>query len=258
MQGKKKKPMSKEAYQDDIFILRVQNWQTADKYAVCFSRSHGKIAFIAFGARYPRSTYGRLIQPFAQLSAQFTPGARIDTLRQCESLFLPEAVDVETLAYGAVIAEVTENLTSEQEPEEEVYNLLLQAYRLLGERNKRIVTLSTLLKLLVCCGFTPELTACTSCHEEITKDGYFSLAQGGFLCSKCAIGDELRCSINTKKLMENLINLDFTKPQDFVVRGGELMQLEQILYKFILYQTDKPLKSLDFLGQIQDQYTKKV
>ena len=120
---------------------------------------HGKIAFIAFGARYPRSTYGRLIQPFAQLSAQFTPGARIDTLRQCESLFLPETVDVETFAYGAVIAEVTENLTSEQEPEEEVYNLLLQAYRLLGERNKRIVTLSTLLKLLVCCGFTPELTA---------------------------------------------------------------------------------------------------
>ena len=78
------------------------------------------------------------------------------------------------------------------------------------------------------------------------------------MCAKCAIGDELRCSINTKKLMENLINLDFTKPQDFVVRGGELMQLEQILYKFILYQTDKSLKSLDFLGQIQDQYTKKV
>jgi DNA repair protein RecO (recombination protein O) len=250
--------MSKEAYQDDIFILRVQNWQTADKYAVCFSRFHGKISFIAFGARYPRSTYGRLIQPFAQLSAQFTPGARIDALRQCESLFLPEDVDIETLAYGAVITEVTENLTSENESQEEIYDLLLQAYKLLRERNKRIVTISTLLKLLVCCGFTPELTSCTSCHKEITKAGYFSLAQGGFLCSNCAIGDELPCSIGTKELMENLINLDFTKQQEFVVRGAELMELEQILYKFILYQTDKPLKSLNFLGQMQGQRSKNI
>ena len=40
--------MTREAYEDDIFILRVEDWQTADKYAVCFSRNHGKIAFLAF------------------------------------------------------------------------------------------------------------------------------------------------------------------------------------------------------------------
>lgn len=251
MQGKKQKIMSREAYQDDIFILRVQNWQTADKYAVCFSRAHGKIAFIAFGARYPRSTYGRLIQPFAQLSAHFTPGIRMDALRQCESVSSPNTVDIETLSYGAVITEVTENLTGDHEPQEEIYELLLQAYNLLGKRNKRIVTISTLLKLLVYCGLGPNLTVCTSCQKKVAEDGYFSLAQGGFLCINCAIGDELPCSLETKKLMQNLMNLDFTKPQEFTVRGQELMQLEQILYKFILYQTDKPLKSLSFLEQMQ-------
>ena len=244
--------MRKEAYQDDIFILRVQNWQTADKYAVCFSRAHGKIAFIAFGARYPRSTYGRLIQPFAQLSASFTSsGPHMDVIRQGESIFLPKEVDIEVLSYGAVITEVTENLTSEHEPQEAIYELLLKAYNLLGKRNKRIVTLSTLLKLLAYSGLEPNLDACTSCQKAITKNGYFSLAQGGFLCSDCAIGDELPCSLETKELMKNLMYLDFDKPQEFTVRGKELMQLEQILYKFILYQTDKPLKSLKFLEQIQ-------
>jgi len=34
------------------------------------------------------------------------------------------------------------------------------------------------------------------------------------------------------------------------VRGGDLMQLEQILYRFIVYQIDKPLKSLSFLAQL--------
>ena len=51
--------------------------------------------------------------------------------------------------------------------------------------------------------------------------------------------------------MLQLQNLDFGKPSDFTVKGSALMELEQILYKFITYQTDKPLKSLNFLAQLQ-------
>lgn len=243
--------MSRETYQDDVFILRVQNWQTADKLAVCFSRSHGKISFVAYGASYPRSTSGRLVQPFSQLSCTFAPGRKLETLRSCESLAVPKNIDLEVFAYGAVIAEVAENLTSEGEKQENVYELLLESFKLLSERNKRLVTLSTLLKLLAYCGFAPELTECTSCHKPVAADGFFSLVQGGFLCADCAMGDEMPLSLGTGKLMKNLLNLDFTAPPEFVVKGKELMELEQILYKFILYQTDKPLKSLDFLAQLE-------
>ena len=45
--------MSSEVFQDEAVILRVKNWQTADKYAVCFCREHGKIPFVAYGAAYP-------------------------------------------------------------------------------------------------------------------------------------------------------------------------------------------------------------
>ena len=34
--------MTSEAFQDEAVILEVRNWQTADKYAVCFCRHHGK------------------------------------------------------------------------------------------------------------------------------------------------------------------------------------------------------------------------
>ena len=64
------KLMSNTAYQDEVIILKVKDWQTADKYAVCFSRAHGKIPFLAYGARYARTTGGRLIQPFAMLDMQ--------------------------------------------------------------------------------------------------------------------------------------------------------------------------------------------
>lgn len=243
--------MSREAYQDEAIILRVSNWQTADKYAVCFSRAHGKIAFVAYGASYPRSTSGRLVQPFAQLALTLTPGKKVEILRNCESLKIPQEMDIFALAYGAVVAEVTEALTTEGESQEKIYELLLETMELLQVRNKRLVTLSTLLKILILCGFAPQLDSCTSCNKPVEKDGYFSLVQGGFLCADCAQGDELPCSLATRDLMVQLENLDFSQPGEFTVKGSALMELEQILYKFITYQTDKPLKSLNFLAQIQ-------
>ena len=49
--------------------------------------------------------------------------------------------------------------------------------------------------------------------------------------------------------MAQLLALDFNNPQPFKVRGGALMELEKILQRFIVFQTDKPLKSLGFLSQ---------
>lgn len=243
--------MSSEMFQDEAIILRVRNWQTADKYAVCFCREHGKIPFVAYGAAYPRSQSGRLVQPFVHLQVTLAPGRKVATLRSCESLEMPQPPDWENLAYGAIIGEVAENLLGEEEPQEEVFQLLLEAFRLLGKRNKRLVTDSTLLKLLSLCGLNPILDVCTSCNEPVTEDGYFSLVQGGFLCRKCAMGDELPFTLPTRDLMEQLLHLDLNEPPDFTVRGRELMSLEKILYQFILYQTDRPIRSLEFLAQME-------
>ena len=242
--------MNKEAYQDEIIILRVKDWQTADKYAVCFSREHGKISFIAYGARYGKSNGGRLIQPFAQLSARLISGRRFDTLQQCDLSILPKTMDIMALAYGAVIAEAVENLTEDYSPQEEIFILLQQALVLLSSHNKRLVVVSSLCKLLSLCGFDPELETCTTCHEKIEGDAYFSTVQGGVVCDNCSIGAELPFAVGTRELMLKLQHLDFENPEKFVVRGADLMQLEQTLYKFLVYQTDKPLVSLQFLAQM--------
>ncbi|MEG1727166.1 MAG: DNA repair protein RecO [Acidaminococcaceae bacterium] len=247
---KARKSMTNETYQDEIFILKVKDWQTADKYVVCFSRDHGKVAFVAYGARYARHNGGRLLQPFAQLSVQLTSGKRLDTMRQCEILVMPQTLDLETLAYGAVIAEVVETLTEEHEAQEEIYLLLLQTMELLGKHNKRLVTLSAICKVLALCGFAPILDECTGCHKRQLQDAFFSTVQGGLVCDACSTGVEIPFAVGTQELMQKLMFLDFTQPEKFTVRGTELMQLEQIIYKFIVYQTDKPLKSLNFLVQM--------
>ena len=60
-------------------------------------------------------------------------------------------------------------------------------------------------------------------------------------------------SSGAQKLLQELIALDFNDPQPFTVRGGDLMQLEQILYclpdrqafeKFKLFSAVRIVKAL--------------
>lgn len=244
------KLMSSAAYQDEVIILKVKDWQTADKYAVCFSRAHGKIAFIAYGARYARTTGGRLIQPFAQLEGQFFAGKRLDSLKNCELLAQPQPLDIKQMAYASVIAEVTEALTEEHEPQEEVYELLVNSIKILARNNPRLVALAALCKLLVLTGFAPVCNVCVNCGKDAAGPAYFSVVQGGLICDACHGGEELVFDSGTQKLLQELLALNFSDPQPFTVRGGDLMQLEQIIYRFIVYQIEKPLKSLSFLAQL--------
>ena len=68
--------LQRELLADDALVLHVKNWQTADKYAVCFTKEHGKLRFIAYGARYEKNIHGRLLQPFAICILRFSRGRR--------------------------------------------------------------------------------------------------------------------------------------------------------------------------------------
>ncbi len=72
------------------------------------------------------------------------------------------------------------------------------------------------------------------------------------------MGDELPFTLPTRDLMEQLLHLDLNEPPDFTVRGRELMSLEKILYQFILYQTDRPIRSLGFWRRWRRQPMDKV
>ena len=245
----------RELLEDEALVLHVKNYQTADKYVVCFTKNHGKLRFIAYGARYVKNVQGRLLQPFACLRIQVQQGQKVDKLRNAELIHLPQHLNMQQMAYGAVAAELTAVLTEDREPAEELYELLSLTLAALTKRNPRLVALSFAIKLLGLTGFAPEMRHCVGCGAEIAlpESAWFSPLQGGLLCSQCRAaytGEGLEpCSEGTRRLWQWLVTLDYESPAAFSVRGGDLMELERILYKFIFFQTDKPLNSVNFLSQ---------
>ena len=241
---------------DEALVLHVKDYQTADKLVVCFTKKHGKLRFIAYGARYVKNVQGRLLQPFACLNIQVQQGQRVDKLRSCELVRMPKSLDMQQMAYGAVAAELTAVLTEDHEADEELYELLLATLAALTKRNPRLVVLSFAIKLLGITGFAPQMSHCVGCGTAFTLDdaAWFSPLQGGLLCEACHAGytgEGLEpCGQGTRQLWQWLATLDYENPAAFSVRGGDLMELERLLYKFIFFQTDKPLNSLNFLSQM--------
>ena len=241
---------------DEALVLHVKDYQTADKLVVCFTKKHGKLRFIAYGARYVKNVQGRLLQPFACLNIQVQQGQRVDKLRSCELVRMPKSLDMQQMAYGAVAAELTAVLTEDHEADEELYELLLATLAALTKRNPRLVVLSFAIKLLGITGFAPQMSHCVGCGTAIALEdaAWFSPLQGGLLCEACHAGytgEGLEpCGQGTRQLWQWLATLDYENQAAFSVRGGDLMELERLLYKFIFFQTDKPLNSLNFLSQM--------
>lgn len=66
----------RELLADDALVLHVKNWQTADKYAVCFTKEHGKLRFIAYGARYEKIYMADCCSPLPICILRFSRGRR--------------------------------------------------------------------------------------------------------------------------------------------------------------------------------------
>ena len=244
-----------DSYQDEVLVLQVNNWQTADKKVVCYSREHGKIVFMAYGARYPKSVSGRLLQPFACLDAEFYPGSRVDKLKNCQLAAPMPQMGLEQMAYGFLMAEMTERLTEQGEPSAEIYSLLQNALQLLVKRNPRLAALAYLIQLLDHCGIGPVYEVCVNCSRPAEEDGWFSEMQGGFICAECGSGQEKSPVLQpfheeTRRLWQQLRMLDMEKPESFSVKGSALMKLERILHRYLVYQTEQPINSLSFIRQI--------
>ena len=249
-----------DSYRDEVLVLQVNNWQTADKKAVCYSRDHGKIVFMAYGARYPKSVSGRLIQPFACLDAEFYPGNRVDKLKSCQMAAPMPQMGLEQMAYGFLMGEVTELLTEQGEPSGDIYMLLREAMQLLMKRNPRLAALAYLIQLLDHCGIGPVYEVCVNCSRSAEEDGWFSEIQGGYICNACHAGKGNTETLQpfhegTRMLWQQLRMLNFADPGNFSVKGAALMELEQALHRYLVYQTELPIKSIDFIRQVSDSKT---
>lgn len=247
-------------YNAEGIIIRVRNFDEADKIAVLLTPEEGKIQMVAKGARRPRNRFAAATQLFTQVKAQLFTGRNMDTLSQVEiqASFRHLREDLVRMAYATYGCELMDALLPDRQKHDAPYLLMLTVLHLWNEPEigPEPVLRSFELKLLSMLGFRPSLHACASCGtEEIQMGGAvrFAPSLGGVLCPNCSAEGEgaIRISRGALESMKHLLDGDIRRAHVIRLSGDLADEIDRVLSAYILLRTEKRLKSKEFLDTLR-------
>ena len=233
-------------------MLGVHNWGDADKMVTLCTQERGRIRAAAFGCRRARSPLAAGMQMFQHIDCELTEGQKVDTIRQCSILrrYRRLSENLDAMAYGSFIAELVSELMPEHVPETAVFALLQEIFATFEYRNARVTALIAAYQLMEYSGMQLSYGHCVHCGKELTGDARFSISDGGALCEDCYAEKTLPYSEALRQFILSLRTFDWKQETELQVKKQELLQAEQLLLHYLRTLFGKPLRSLEFLGQM--------
>jgi len=231
--------------------LRSVDYRDADRIVTLLTARHGKLAFIARGARRSKKRFGGALQPFAVLGVEVTlRGSQLGTLLRAEvSRAFPTLLgDLDRLAVGYAMLELLAELSPERQADAGIFALALEALAALdaAELSPLPLLLAFELRLVALAGFAPNLQSCGGCGKRPGPEqaALFDPRRGHLVCRDCG-GARERLSARARGALGAALAQDW-KPLLLAdwAGPGELTSLRQAIERFVEHRIGKSLKSL--------------
>ena len=179
-------------YRDDGVVLRTLRLGEADRIVTLMTRGRGKVRAVAKGVRRTRSRFGARLEPLSHVTMLCWAGRELDVVNQAEVVESFRAVreDLNRVAKAYTLLEVVDQLAQERHANARLFDTVLGALRVLGERDAPLLVPAFLLKVLALEGSAPTVDVCVACGAA-TDLVAFDLSEGGVLCRSCRRGRPL-------------------------------------------------------------------
>lgn len=228
----------------EAFLLRKIEYGEADYIISLFTRDFGKIKGLAKNAKKSRKRFGGRLEPFVYFRVRFREKQTgIKFIEDCETIrvFSIFREDIELFTWGSFILENIDVLLPEEEPNDKIFELLVETLSSLDSNKSPIpVILKFQLSLLFLSGYKPNFDTCAECGR-IVEDGFFSINKGAIVCKKC-----WKDKSNGFSMSENF-QLKADSTEDNL---ESVFSRIKLLSKFKEYHTGKEIKSSKFLEEI--------
>ncbi|MER3445607.1 MAG: DNA repair protein RecO [Candidatus Dadabacteria bacterium] len=236
----------------EAFLIRKIEHGEADYILILLTKDFGKIRGLAKNAKKSRKRFGGRLEPFVHLRVRFheRPGKMkfIDDSETVE-VFLSLMEDIGLFTWGSFILENIDALIPEEEPNEKMFEILVQA---LSDLNSKKSPLSVVIKFqlsaLSLSGYKPDFDVCicARCGDSIEGDAFFSIQKGGILCNGCRKNEPNGFRVPKGLLIQrdliDFSNRDLETSFDYI----------KFLIKFTEYHTGKEIRSYKFLEEIKN------
>jgi DNA repair protein RecO (recombination protein O) len=236
-------------------VIRSLDYGEGHKIISVYTREAGKLSVMARGAKKLKSRHGAVTQLFTYGQFVIYKGSSMGTLNAAEIIDSHHKLreDLMKSAYAAYIAEMTEKMTGDNEPNAMLFEQLLAALKGIEEgKTPAIIAHIMEMKMLGLSGYLPELDQCISCGAD---DGEMalSIAGGGLLCRACRHRDQqaLFPGPGTLKLLRLFRHVDLRRLGQVEVKPVTEKQLKQCMRGLVDQHLDARWKSRSFLDQME-------
>lgn len=250
-------------------VLRKVAYGEADLIATLLAREQGKLSALARSARRSQRRFGAALELFTVSEVELRPhrGSELWTLSSAQTLesFADLAREVGALAHASYGTELVRELSAPEQPEPELFDLLVALFRSLAGRGARVDVLRAFeLGLLDLVGLSPSLEACAGCGRTdsfaLDRGAVLDAARGGAVCSACAAASRgagvrplgagaravLTAAQRAARGAGGLPEVDLGG----ALRGDDAEEARDAMLALLTHHVGRSLKTVEFIGKL--------
>lgn len=237
----------------DALVLKVTDTGESDRLVTLLTAEYGVIRAFANRAKKINSRMHGATQTlcYGEFSVYRSRESYIIDDAVAKEVFFGLREDIEKLSLAQYFCALAAELVPEMEPARDILRVILNSLHLLETKRRSCDFLKavTELKLLSLSGLMPDLTCCPHCGEEPSGEIFFNISEGCICCRNAGMGGE---KINPTVLaaMRHICMNPIERIYSFSLPADDEKRLMQVCEKFLLSQTRRSFKALDFYKSV--------
>ena len=235
----------------DGLIIREQQTGEDDRLVTLLTRDYGILRAFVRGAKRIKSKSQSATQLFAYGNFSIYRGKDAYSIDEAQpiEIFFDLRNDLTALSLAQYFCELAGELAPVEDDAEEYLKLVLNALHMLAKNKKSQEQLKAIveLRLLTISGYMPDLVECADCGKFDDEGMFFSPVEGQIVCNKC-VKDHTCVKLPNGVLsaMRHICYSENAKLFSFILPEESMKYLSQVTEQFLLMQTSKKFKTLDF------------
>ncbi len=233
----------------DAIVLRSYDNGKNSKLLLLLTRDMGRIAVTARGAGSLKSALCAASGQFCYASFVLFKNADryIVESADIKELFFELRNDVTALATAQYMAEVAGEIAQEEERDEDLLRILLNALYGLAKLklSPKLCKCVFELKAVACEGYTPELAECLVCGSD--EGVAIDIMQGQILCREHKDESAMPLTKEAIACLDEIFSLPIERMFSFSASAETQAQITAFSQAYLLAQTDLAPKTLSFL-----------
>lgn len=228
------------------------------KRILIITKEHGKMLLFARGTKNAKGKTMAGTQLFSYSEFTLYEGKGFYSVTQADVIesFYGISSDINSLAYGAYILELTEWASFEELENKGLFELLIRTLFVLskGTLSQRLITSVFIIRLIKESGFIGQLNNCPRCGNKFINEAYLCDYNSELICGECAEGAEMYISSGALKAVNYISECKMSALYKFNVSDEVLEHLWLFSDSLRREYLEERYKTLDYINNMKFSY----